>query len=236
MSAGITKSKILDAAEQRFAVDGFATTSLRTVTADAGVNLAAVNYHFGSKEKLIEAVFARRLRPINDARLRLLDQAEASVSDGSELRVETILAIFVGPIFQLSVKSPEQSSTLMAIIGRVHTEHDDQIRELLFRQFSEVATRYIGALSRALPSLSPEELHRRFHYAIGAMAAATAAPERLAKLSNNLVEGAFTREAFSDLVAFLAAGFRAEPLNVDDWMDLEGLQPQAGVSQAGGRS
>ena len=86
---GSTKDRILDAAEGLFAQQGFSATSLRAITAQAGVNLAAVNYHFGSKDGLLEAVFVRRLGPLNDERLALLDEAESTPGGASRLRSDT---------------------------------------------------------------------------------------------------------------------------------------------------
>ena len=94
-----TTERILDTAEELFAEQGF-STSLRNITADAGVNLAAVNYHFGSKEALIQAVFTRRLGPLNAERLRLLDAIEAhGWNDGA---LESILEAFIGPALRMS--------------------------------------------------------------------------------------------------------------------------------------
>ena len=93
-----TKARILDAAEALFASSGFAGASLRSITADADANLAAVNYHFGSKDDLIQAVFARRLTPLNEERLRLLDQLEADAGDGPP-DLEAIVRAFLIPAF-----------------------------------------------------------------------------------------------------------------------------------------
>src|SRR5207248_1431431 len=73
-----TRTRILDAAEELFMLHGFEGTSMRLLTAKAGVNLAAVNYHFGSKDALIEAVFRRRLDPMNVARVAELDTLAAT--------------------------------------------------------------------------------------------------------------------------------------------------------------
>ena len=75
-----TKDRILDTAERLFARDGFEATSLRSITAEAGVNLAAINYHFQSKEALVQAVIGRRMGPMNDRRLALLDAYEAQAA------------------------------------------------------------------------------------------------------------------------------------------------------------
>src|SRR5258707_12134788 len=71
-----TKSRILDVAEQLFMEHGFEATSLRQLTSSAGVNLAAVNYHFGTKEELFQTVLTRRLDPMNQERIELLGRLE----------------------------------------------------------------------------------------------------------------------------------------------------------------
>src|SRR5512134_3507154 len=78
-----TRTRILDAAEELFMLHGFEGTSMRHLTSRAGVNLAAVNYHFGSKHALIEAVFRRRLDPMNAARIAELDRLEKSAAAGA---------------------------------------------------------------------------------------------------------------------------------------------------------
>ncbi len=77
-----TKAAILDAAERLFALNGFEATSVRTITAEAGANLGAVNYHFGAKDGLILAVLKRIFQPVNERRLRLLDEFEARAVAG----------------------------------------------------------------------------------------------------------------------------------------------------------
>src|SRR5512143_118352 len=94
-----TKDRILDAAERLFAEHGFDATSLRMITAEAGVNLAAVNYHFRSKDALIEAVFSRCIRPLNRERLRLLAAVEEA-SGGAPPRLEDVIRAFVTPVIR----------------------------------------------------------------------------------------------------------------------------------------
>src|SRR5437868_10883477 len=95
-----TKQRILDVAEQLFADNGFAGTSLRRIIAAAEVNLAAVHYHFRSKESLLEAVLMRRMVPLNDERLALLNQLEQEArGEGADL--EEILVAFIGPPMRL---------------------------------------------------------------------------------------------------------------------------------------
>src|SRR5712692_10160930 len=92
-----TKDRILDAAEKLFGTDGFEATSLRDITTNAQVNLAAVNYHFQSKDSLIESVIARRIEPVNRKRLEMLDAA------GENPSVEEILRAFLSPLLDLEL-------------------------------------------------------------------------------------------------------------------------------------
>src|ERR1700689_2624058 len=105
-----TKTKILDAAEKLFGNKGFDATSLRDITAEAQVNLAAVNYHFQSKESLIDAVIARRIEPVNQKRLEMLDEA------GPNPSLEQILAAFVAPLLEQDV------SSVVPLIGRMMSD------------------------------------------------------------------------------------------------------------------
>src|SRR5215472_3578898 len=95
-----TKTKILNTAERLFAHHGIEATSLRAITAQAGVNLAAVNYHFQSKEALLHAVIARRVEPMNQKRLALLDASEAEAGPGP-LPLEKVLDAFLRPVFEV---------------------------------------------------------------------------------------------------------------------------------------
>src|SRR5690349_7711707 len=96
-----TKTRILDAAEQLFMEHGFEATSLRSLTAAAGVNLAAVNYHFGSKEELFQAVLTRRLDPMNQERIELLERVEREAG-GKPSTVEKILFAMLIPALRLA--------------------------------------------------------------------------------------------------------------------------------------
>jgi AcrR family transcriptional regulator len=201
-----TKTRILDTAERLFAAQGFAATSLRSVTSEAGVNLAAVHYHFGSKEGLIRAVFGRRFDPVNTERLELLEALEA----GSRPTVEQLLGAFIRPATRLAHPSVPGAATLGALVGRLHTEPGDDIRGLLFEQFAEVSSRFLAAFGRALPDLGPEELVCRFHFVIAAMAATLAEPRQLVFVSNGRVDPLINQEpVLRRLEAFLAAGLKA---------------------------
>ncbi len=206
-----TKEKMLRAAESLFSEHGFSATSVRMITAEADVNLAAMHYHFGSKEKLIAELFAWRLDPLNQERLELLDQYEAEAGDEPPA-LERILEAFVGPPIRLS-RDPERGGALfMRLLGRAFTDPRDRTRRMVYDQFGAVIRRFTPALAQALPHLSPEELFWRFHFTVGAMAHTihTMADEhQLHKLSGGVCHMADVDRTVDRLVPFLAAALRS---------------------------
>src|SRR5215216_2639424 len=113
-----TRTRILDAAEELFMLHGFGGTSMRLLTSKAGVNLAAVNYHFGSKDALIEAVFRRRLDPMNAARIAALDALEAG---GREHEVEAIIRAFISPGLAMMEDTKSGGRNFIRLLGRTYT-------------------------------------------------------------------------------------------------------------------
>jgi AcrR family transcriptional regulator len=160
-----TKDRILDAAEGLLAKHGFEATSLRAITAAAGVNLAAVNYHFQSKGALIRAVIARRIGPINEKRLEMLDAIEADAGDGP-LPIATVIEAFVGPVIEVRNKA----QGFAPIMGRVFNENAEFAQRFFQDHLSVVAQRFTAAFERAVPGLPKEEVLWRAFFLIGAMA------------------------------------------------------------------
>jgi AcrR family transcriptional regulator len=189
-----TKERILDAAERLFARDGFDATSLRAITTEAQVNLAAVNYHFQSKEALVQAVIGRRLGPINARRLALLDAYEAEAA-GAPVALEKILDAFLRPVIEFC---SHHAQGIVPLLGRLYTEPGDFGPRLFQQHFEHMAQRFVPALARALPDLPREELFWRMHFAIGAMAHTLAASQMLSLMSKGRcditdVEGTLAR-------------------------------------------
>jgi AcrR family transcriptional regulator len=164
-----TRTKILDTAERLFAERGFAATSMRTITAEAGVNLASVNYHFGSKDALLFEVLGRRIRPMNEVRLRLLDAVEAECGENAP-DLEKVVRAFLEPAFESLAASRERGAQFVQLIGRTHVETSDKIRDMFITQFEEVIRRFTKALSRIFPELTADEVRVRLFFVIGAMA------------------------------------------------------------------
>lgn len=200
-----TKDRILDTAERLFADRGFADTSLRNITADAGANLAAVNYHFQSKDSLIQAVFARRLGPLNAERLAMLDACEASAGEGPP-PLEGILRAFLEPVF--NVGNPH-GSTFGRLLGRMYLDPGDLFERIFREQFGAARVRFVAAFRRALPELPPEELFWRVHFLIGALAHTMAGLHHLKVISDGLCDPSDSEATVERLISFLAAGFRS---------------------------
>lgn len=203
-----TKDRILAAAEALFMEQGYAATSLRAITAKASVNLAAVNYHFGSKEALIREVFDRRLGPLNQARLDLLTRLERE-SGGRPLTPEKILEAMIAPVVQLSRDPLKRGAVFLRLLGRALSEPADTMKQVLPIHYRDVVLRFKDALVRALPDIPEQELVWRMHFTFGAMAYAMAGNDALQLITTCEVEGADDAEAIiRRLVPFLAAGLR----------------------------
>jgi AcrR family transcriptional regulator len=204
-----TKDRILAAAEALFMEQGYAATSLRAITTKAKVNLAAVNYHFGSKDALIRAVFDRRLGPLNQARVDHLDRLETEAR-GRPLSAEKILEAMITPVVQLARDPLKRGAVFLRLLGRALSEPADSMKDVLPFHYRDVVLRFKVALARALPQVPEEELVWRMHFTFGAMAYALAGNDALQLIATCEVDGAEDPEAIiRRLVPFLSAGLKA---------------------------
>ncbi len=207
--AGATKARILDAAEALFMEHGFEATSLRSITATAGVNLAAVNYHFGSKEELFQAVLTRRLDPMNQARVALLDRLEAEAGAGP-LACERILGALLTPALALARDPERGGKDFLKLLGRAYADPAPFIRRFLSEQYAQMIARFKAAFGRALPQLPRKELSWRLHFIMGALSYTLAGTDAL-----KLIAELNPRETDNDeillrrLAPFLLAGLTA---------------------------
>src|SRR6266699_4913309 len=163
-----TRSRILDVAEELFGEQGLDRVSIRDITRIARVNLAAINYHFGSKEDLIAAVFERRVVPVNEARLASLDRVEKAA--GKRIpKLEAILEAFIRPALQSSLKASKGGTAFSKLFGRCLSEPGPEVEALLKRQFEPLVERMDAALLKALPHLSRSEIFWRLKFTYGAL-------------------------------------------------------------------
>jgi len=202
-----TRTRILDAAEELFMQHGFEATSMRLLTTKAGVNLAAVNYHFGSKHALVEAVFRRRLDPMNAARISALDELE---KEGRALAPESIIRAFVGPSLRLVEDAKGGGRNFIRLLGRTYTEPAKTVRALIGQMYAPAMERYKAALERALPQMPREELVWRMHFMFGTLAYTLAATDTVQLIAGCKAEDRYDARLLEErLTAFLAAGLHA---------------------------
>ncbi len=202
-----TPNRLLDAAENLFAQHGLEGTSLRAITTEAGANLAAVNYHFQSKEGLIAAVFQRRIEPLNKERLRLLDEALA-VAAPKPPSLETILQAFLAPALLMRVALEPGGVHCLRLLGRVFSE-PSEIKVQVLGQFRPTMERFLEALALVLPDLPHPELLWRLHFFIGSMAHTCAAGDLIQVMSSGACDADDVEGILRRLTSYAAAGFRA---------------------------
>lgn len=205
-----TQTRILDAAEESFMQHGFEGASMRMLTAQAGVNLAAVNYHFGSKDALIEAVFRRRLDPMNAARIAALERLESGPQGKAALSPEAIIRAFIGPSLKMIEDARGGGRNFIRLLGRTYTEPTKPIRALIGQLYGSTMERYKAALSRALPHMPREELVWRMHFMFGTLSYTLAATDTVQLIAGCKPEDRHDARLLEDrLTAFLAAGLNA---------------------------
>jgi AcrR family transcriptional regulator len=203
-----TRERILDAAEAVFMAHGYDGASMRQIAGEAGVNLAAGNYHFGSKEAIFQAVLARRLQVLNQQRLRLLDELEAGAA-GAPLKPSQIVDAFFGTLLRMGAEP--DGATVLRLIGRTLTEPAEFIRTILAQEYADVLERYKKALFRALPEVPKQEIVWRFHFMLGATSYAIAGTDAL-RLVTDWQTGTDCDEPtrlLPRLMSFLLGGLRA---------------------------
>jgi AcrR family transcriptional regulator len=196
-----TKARILDTAENLFGINGFESVSLRDITTGAGVNLAAVNYHFQSKDALIDAVIARRIEPINARRLQLLDAA------GSGASLELILEAFLRPVYEI------QTESLIPLMGRVMSNPDMFVDRVFDKHLAPVSQRFFAAFGALVPGLPVVDLAWRMHFSVGVMSHTLTWGRIFPRITHGVCSIDDREALLQRSVQFLAAGFRTPASN-----------------------
>ena len=167
------------------------------------MNLAAVNYHFGSKDALIEAVFKRRLDPMNAERIAALERLE-------EPSPESIIRAFVRPSLRLVEDAKGGGRNFIRLLGRTYTEPAKAVRALIGQTYAPAMQRYKKALERALPQMPADELVWRMHFMFGTLAYTLAATDTVQLIAGSKPEDRYDARLLEDrLTAFLASGLNA---------------------------
>lgn len=197
-----TRSQILDAAERRFAQTGYDGTSIRDITGDAGVNVAAIHYHFGGKRELLRGVTDRVVVPLNRRRFDLLDALLAITERPS---VRQLVEVFVRPDIEALQQLSERGPNVARFLGRIYADQTPWIREMTDAQFTEVSDRFGALFAQAVPGLESGELNWRVRQMVAVIITGFATwPE-------GGMDGEEAEVLIQRLVAFLSGGLEAEP-------------------------
>ncbi|MFT5720308.1 MAG: AcrR family transcriptional regulator [Motiliproteus sp.] len=214
-----TVQRILDTAVVLFAEQGFEQTSIRDITQAAGVNLAAINYHFGSREALIHAVAERYLTPLCQDMELQLDDYDASAT---VLSLEDLLELMIRSMLKATEQDTQGVCLFMRLVSQAYLSSDNSLRSFLDRRYGAYFRRFLQQLSLKVPMLSQSEFYWRCHFLVGA-AVLPLARHGLLSGQEQIMLGlqASETEVFHRLVAFLAAGFRSDA----DLVTLDPLSP-----------
>ncbi|MGO2089441.1 MAG: TetR/AcrR family transcriptional regulator [Oceanisphaera sp.] len=204
-----TKQKILDAAELLFAEQGFSDTSLRQITGDAGVNLASVNYHFGSKKDLIKAVMDRYLAtfmPASDtALLHLLAQPSVTLHQ--------VFNCFVAPLMQLANIHGQGPAIFLQLLGRGYIDNQGFLRWFIVNHYGQVLNNFTQAIKKAAPGLSSSDVFWRLHFTLGTVVFTMASSEALRDIAKtDFNENIDVEGLVRKMIPYLASGVGANPI------------------------
>jgi AcrR family transcriptional regulator len=202
--ASKTKEQILNAAEMLFAEHGFADTSMRAITQAAKVNLASVNYHFGSKKMLIQAVLQRYL----DVLMPEIDKQLSRLLEGNDSpNTELLITTLVAPLLALNKVRPNGTAIFVQLLGRGYTETQGHLRRFMIVNYGDVLDRFIHAIKSVVPEMSAADLFWRLHFAMGTFVFSMASSQALGEIAAaDFQEDFDIKTVIEKLVKYIAAG------------------------------
>jgi len=202
-----TKDRILDSAELLFAQHGIAATSLRSLTEHAGVNLASVNYHFQSKDALVQAVLFRCLNPINERRMNLLN-AIIHRPGGAPPEIEDILDALYRPAVEAAMTSRKEGRSIIALMGRIYMEPGELLASQVRAVMTQVVSAFHDVLRMALPDVPQNVLFWRLQFSVGVMTHTFGASQLIEGLARGRVQVNDTEELLRQMISYAAGGLR----------------------------
>lgn len=201
-----TQDKILNAAEALFAEQGFEQTSLRQITTEANVNLASVNYHFGSKKALIQAVMARYL----DVFMPKLQTELETLAQRNQLNTRDVFDCFRAPLGELRGVHQQGSTLFLSLLGFAYAEIQGHLRRYIMEQFGDVIALLLDMLHQANPKLSPADMFWRLHFVLGATVFAQVSGPALREIAAaDFGEDVAADQVVERLIPFIAGGVDA---------------------------
>lgn len=200
------KILILDSAEALFAQFGYDGVTLRQITKKAGVDLALVNYHFGPKRALFNAVLERRANVVNDARLNALNACLDTA--GGKPTVEAIIEAYLRPLGEIQDSADDGVRHYLALIAYVNNSHEYG-KEFMSQFFNPLVVRFIEALRLALPGADEQAIYWGYHFLSGALTLTFADTGRLDILSDGKASSSDFQTGYAHMIPFIAAGIRS---------------------------
>ena len=199
-----TKNKILDAAETLFSQQGFMQTSMREITTLAGVNLASVNYHFGSKKNLIQSVLKRYLDVLMPQFDTVLKHSDSNLECNN---LEGFLASLVPPMMTLQDVSPNGTEKFVQLLGKGYNETQGHLRRFIMNDYGVTISRLIEHIKLSLPSVSEEVLFWRLHFAMGSFVFSMASSQALKEIAQSDFNSSVdVSDVILQMVPFVAHG------------------------------
>jgi AcrR family transcriptional regulator len=196
-----TCDRLLDAAECLFANHGFERVSLRRITAAANSNIASVNYYFGTKSGLVDAVISRRANPLNLRRLELLSDAESRAGEKPP-SLDEILHAFIHPLLDLA----SADHSFLKLLGRTMAEYAYDVAESAYPLFQETALRFSAAIQRCLPHLDEQTIMWRLHFSSGAISHSLLHSDALTRITQGRCGSLPMPQLKAELVGFCSNG------------------------------
>lgn len=214
MAHSDTVDRILDAAELLFAEKGFSETSLRMITSKAKVNLAAVNYHFGSKNSLIQAVFSRFLGPLSRLMEQGLKENAWSQNGTPAPKLEDILRLYTRSLLKIPTSHEHGVSIFMRLLGLAYTQSQGHLRKYLEQEYARTFRLFMQLVKDSTPELTPTERFWRIQFTIGSLAFTMSSIQPLTEiLEDSASAKANPEQVVNYLVPYLLAGLKTAPVD-----------------------
>ncbi len=202
------RKRILDVAEKVFANQGFERASIRSIATGAGVNLPTIYYYFDSKLGLIQAVLDRRVRPLGEEHLTLLQRFNDEAG-GQPLPVEKILEAMLLPPLQIAASGNAAHAVAMRLIGRMMSESNPELQDLLTGRHQRIKKVFLEAFARSLPELPVPVLLWRTTFAWGVLGSIMLGVRQIGRDTGGVCDPLATPSVLDQMIRFLATGFRA---------------------------
>jgi len=203
-----TQQKIVEAAEIEFAEMGYEGASIREITKRAGVNIAAVNYHFGSKEVLFKEMVRYRIEPINRIRINLLEEALAE-NETKPLPVETVVDFVIRPLLREFITQSGGDFRFMRAMGKAMAEERSFMSELHQDILKEIIAKFSKALSDSLGEPGFEKVSYGIHFLSCSILGVMMQHTRLQIISGGKIDLHDMDKLANYLVTFVSSGLRA---------------------------